>query len=370
LAKLAIKMFKFKFKSLTDAFSALLLAYNGEKVLLEVPENLNHIKRDIRIARFIDDTVFRIDKRKNDYTFSELSDAAEKISKISPNTFYTEKIYALSEKNSLRDFANHFRKKSYRSIYDSSDDIILKENYNFDSKYTLKSAPAYRCNYTRLAISLIKTLRDLGSDYVITDTFSTTEPYLNEEDNILPTEYEQYLLKTENSPLKSTSLYIPNGIYMYHRCNDFYISVENTKALENFLPSVIKGYDFQDNLIIEKQVIPFYEEDWPLEAYVLAELCVKMDLKRDLKDLSGLRLHDSNFKFSPSVADVIGYSDYNFDLVKRMGIDVNSFKNATFDFGTAIEDIINTTYDLYPKYHNGQKSFEEAIRLYKENELK
>ena len=68
--------------------------------------------------------------------------------------------------------------------------------------------------------------------------------------------------------------------------------------------------------------------------------------------------------------DIIGYADAQFDLVKRDGININSFKNAVFDFGTGIEEIINTTYDLFPIFHSGAKAFEEAVNQYKKNELK
>lgn len=364
-------MFKFKCKSLADAFSALILAYNGEKVLLEIPENLKFTSSDIRLTRFIDDTVFRMDDKRQDEVFNELLSAAEILNKISPNTFYTEKIFALAEKNMLKDFANHFRSKAYREISTPDRcDIFASASIQPNKKMALKLAPAYRCNFSRLVVAIIKTIKDLGSEYEIVNDFCPTKEFYYVNVDAPQYEYHQYKIKKTSYPLKSNTLYAPDGIYMYQRCNDYYISTEGPKALEQYLPSVIDGYTFSSKDILEETTIEFTDADLPLQAYLIAEKEVKKVLGRDkLKDIRELRLNGSNFEFQPSIPDVVGYADYNFDLVKRMGINVDDFKNATFDFGTHIEEIINTTYDLHPVYHNGQKSFEAAIKDYKEKEL-
>ncbi|MBQ3657952.1 MAG: hypothetical protein II956_14120 [Bacteroidales bacterium] len=364
-------MLKFKFKSLADGFSALLLTFNGEKVLLEIPENLTFIKENFILSRFIDENVFDKKNEKKFFAFSDSDRAFNILNTISPNTVYQEKVFCAEKKDKLRDFFNKFKSKGYRKISSTKENIFSDDKFSLSKTCVLKSAPSYRCNYSRLIISILKTIKKLGSDYVFAPDFSDTKGFVKPLNDIPVFNYIQRKLSTENSPLKAgKTLYIPHGNYLFHRCGDFYVTSYGEKDLEDFLPAIINNYSFSKDEIKEISTAEFFAEDLPLDAYLIAEQSVKKHfLNKDLKDISELRLCGGDFSFSPSMPDVIGYADAQFDLVKRDGINVNTFKNAVFDFGTEIEEIINITYDLLPKYHGGQQAFEEAIKQYKEKEL-
>lgn len=355
-------MFKFKFKTLSDLFSALILSFNGEKVELEIPENLIFIKENIILSRFISENVFQKNNKKLFFDFSSLEKTAKLIHKISPNTFYYEKICCAIRKNHLRDFFNHFKTKSYREISSFREEIFSSENFSLNPDFTLKTAPAYRCNYSRLIVSTIKTLKDLGAKCT----------FIKENDEENKETVLNYTLKKfdgKYSPLKNKTLYIPQGCYLFSRCNDFYIANYEDKTLETPLTEIIQGFRLEEISQTQTVKCSFVYEDFPLEAYLIAEQNVKkLLLNKNLKDLSTLRLNGSDFEFSPSATDVMGYSDLQFDLIKRLGVNVNDFKNAVFDFGTHIEEIINTAYDLFPQFHNGQKAFEKAIEEFVKNE--
>ncbi len=365
-------MLKFKFKSLADGFSALLLAFNGEKVFLEIPENLIFIKQNFILSRFINENVFDKKNEKKFFAFSDSARAFKILNTISPNTIYPETVFCAEKKDRLRDFFNKFKSKGYRKIAKSKENIFDDEKFSLTKDYVLKTAPSYRCNYSRLVISIIKTLRHLGSNYDFVPEFSPEKGFIKPLNDIPVFNYFQRRLSAEKSPLKAGKpLYIPNGNYLFQRCNDFYITSYGEKDFENLLPSIINNYRFSKDDIQEISSAEFFEEDLPLDAYLIAEQNVKKHfLNKDLKDILSLRLSGGDFTFSPSMPDVIGYADAQFDLVKRDGININSFKNAVFDFGTGIEEIINLTYDLFPTYHTGQKAFEEAVKQYKKNELK
>lgn len=365
-------MLKFKFKSLADGLSALLLAFNGEKVFLEIPENLIFIKQNFILSRFIDENVFDKKNEKKFFAFSDSARAFECLNTISPNTVYPEKVFCAESKDGLRDFVNKFKSKGYRKIIKAKEDIFEDEKFSLAKGCVLKSAPSYRCNYSRLVISVIKTLRLLGSDFGFVPDFSETEGFVKPLNSAPVLHYIQRRLSAGKSPLKAgKTLYIPNGNYLFHRCGDFYIASDGEKDFQNLLPSVINNYSFSEDDVTETLSNDFFAEDLPLDAYLIAEHSVKQHfLNKDLKDISTLRLSGGDFNFQPSMPDIIGYADAQFDLVKRDGININSFKNAVFDFGTGIEEIINTTYDLFPIFHSGAKAFEEAVNQYKKNELK
>ena len=353
---------KFKYKTLSDMFSALILAFNKEKVELEIPENLTFIKENIILPHFISENVFQKNNEKLFFDFSSLEQTAGLLHKISPNTFYPENICCAVRKNHLRDFINLFKSKGYREISSFKGEIFSSGDFSLNQDFTLKTAPAYRCNYSRLIISMIKTINDLGGK--CTFVKSADE---NPERRVF--KYTLQKFKAEISPLKFQTLYIPQGCYLFSRCNDFYIATEENNGMEEILPQIIQGFSLE-NCPAKKTVnFSLSYEDFPLEAYLIAAQNVKsLFPNKNFKDFSTLRLNGSGFEFSPSAPDVMGYSDLQFDLIKRLGVNVNDFKNAVYDYGTHIEEIINTAYDMFGTYHNGQKAFEKATEEFLKNE--
>lgn len=328
-------MLNIKYKSLSDGFSALFYALNGEKVLLEIPENMTFLKENLIIPLFVENN-FSSQKNSTMFGFAALEKAAKTLNILSPNTFYKENIYAFTqESNPLKNLTDKFLKKV----------IVADENFN---GIIVKTAPGYRCNYSRLVISVIKTLRDLGSDYVLVseNAGNNVEPYLK---------YSFYKT-TQPEENKYKTIYFPkSGIYLFSRCGEHYAISENA---ENFTETGVKP--------LEKTAeVNFREEDLPLQAFLTAKKYVK-----PAKELETLRLNGSGFEFSPSMPDVIGYADAQFDLIKRDGVNINDFKNAVFDFGTHIEEIIDLAYSLHKEFPKAQKAFEEAVKSYKKNELK
>ena len=103
--------------------------------------------------------------------------------------------------------------------------------------------------------------------------------------------------------------------------------------------------------------------DLPFEALLSASQKYDFDLSK-MPVLDG-----GNFEFSPSMADVVGFADYYYDMVKRLDIRVGEFRDAVFDYGTHIEEIVNDTYDLFPEYHKGEKAFRAAVEKWRMGEV-
>ena len=80
-------------------------------------------------------------------------------------------------------------------------------------------------------------------------------------------------------------------------------------------------------------------------------------------------LDGGNFEFSPSMADVVGFADYYYDMVKRLDWSAGTHQNYFSDYGTHIEEIVNDTYDLFPEYHKGEKAFRAAVEKWSRGEV-
>ena len=335
-------MRKFKFNSLADGFSALFAAFGGEKVILEIPENSAFMKENLIVPLFVENN-FSLKKQSSVFSFSSLEKAAAELHEISPNTFYEEKVYAFTEKSgALKNFSDKIFKKT----------VVLDEKFN---GLDVKTAPAYRCNYSRLVISVVKTLEDFGSEYV----------FVSGGENIKTTPYKYCFYKTPKPllPEKYKAAYFPCGIFLFSRCGEYFIVTENAVDAESELKKYCPAVSLQ---AAEKIAETFFsEDDLPLQAFLAAKKQTK-----NLKNLKNLRLSGSKFDFSPSMPDVIGYADSQFDLIKRDGVNVDVFKNAVFDFGTHIEDIISAAYDLRSCFPDMKTAFEAAIGQYRKNELK
>ncbi|MBQ2098472.1 MAG: hypothetical protein II480_09860, partial [Bacteroidales bacterium] len=105
------------FTTLSDAFAALMLAARGEEVHLDVPQTPWQLRGGLIMCRFLEEGIFGgNDGAKGLFDYRQLSSAAELLHSISPNTVYSEVVYAIQDRNILRDFANHFRNKAYRDI--------------------------------------------------------------------------------------------------------------------------------------------------------------------------------------------------------------------------------------------------------------
>lgn len=347
-----------RFTTLSDAFAALMLAGRGEEVCLDVPKTLWHLRGGAIMCRFLEEGIFGgNDGAKGRFGYDDLTSAAESLHTISPNTVYPEAVYAVQDRNILRDFANHFRQKAYRDISKPDDRVqLLRDGVTMRNGKVLRSAPAYRINYQRLVVAILRTLHNLGSDYKI----------INENPAPIDgqvTRYQYFRIDALLSPTVWKSVYMPSGVWLYSRSNDFYILAKSGVDVVAALSEVFDGFQLPDGALQNPLEINLSELDLPFEALLSASQKFDFDLSK-LPTLDG-----GNFEFSPSMADVVGYADYYFDMVKRMDIDVHEFRDAVFDYGTHIEEIVNDTYDLYPEYHNGVKSFRAAVQRWRENEI-
>ena len=347
-----------RFTTLSDAFAALLLAARGEEVCLDVPQTLWQLRGGLIMCRFLGEGIFGgNDGAKGLFDYRQLISAAEALHSISPNTVYPEAVYAVQDRNILRDFANHFRNKAYRDISKPDDRVqLLRDGVAMHDGKVLRSAPAYRINYQRLVVAILRTLRNLGSDYkIINENPAPIDSQV--------TRYQYFRIDASLSPTVWKSVYMPSGVWLYSRSNDFYILAKSGVDVVTALSEVFDGFQLPDGALQNPLEINLSDLDMPFEALLSASQTYDFDLSK-LPVLDG-----GNFEFSPSMADVVGYADYYFDMVKRMDIDVHEFRDAVFDYGTHIEEIVNDTYDLYPEYHNGVKSFRAAVARWRENEI-
>ena len=345
------------FTTLSDAFAALMLAARGEEVHLEVPETLWHLRGGLIMCRFLEEGIFGgNDGAKGLFDYRQLSSSAELLHSISPNTVYPEVVYAVQDRNILRDFANHFRNKAYRDISRPDDDVqVLRDGVSLKPGKVLRCAPAYRVNYQRLVVAILRTLRNLGGSYTV-GSFGVDDAH-----NVA--NYQYYRLDTSMSPTVWKSVYLPGGVWLYSRSNDFYILAKSGVDVAAALNDAFDGFQLPEGALQNPLEIALSDLDLPFEALLSASQ------KNDF-DLSKMPVLDGgNFEFKPSMADVVGYADYYFDMVKRLDINVHEFRDAVFDYGTHIEDIVNDTYDLYPKYHNGVKAFRAAVEKWRMGEV-
>ena len=176
-------------------------------------------------------------------------------------------------------------------------------------------------------------------------------------------DYQYYRLDASMSPTVWKSVYLPGGVWLYSRSNDFYILAKSGVDVAKALDEVFDGFQLPEGALQNPLEIALSDFDLPFEALLSASQKYDFDLSK-IPVLDG-----GNFEFSPSMADVVGFADYYYDMVKRLDIKVGEFRDAVFDYGTHIEEIVNDTYDLFPEYHKGEKAFRAAVEKWRMGEV-
>ncbi|MBR6177207.1 MAG: hypothetical protein IKQ70_04900 [Bacteroidales bacterium] len=277
-------------------------------------------------------------------TKTELS-AAQTIHRIAPNLVYPEKAYIAAKGRLSALF-------SFGSLASKNQPDVLRNDVSLAEGFVLKSAQAYRVNYSRLMTACARTLAQ-GRCELLDSVQASPEV------NSLPVVMLEGVLR--GSPVKK-SLMIPFNdaeIWLINRGNSFYIigiNICDTHLIVDIVNSVLHHAgvylkNFSKSILFNINKLDMFFEAWLKDV-----------------DASSVSLDGCAFPFSPSAPDVIGYADMKFDEVKRMDVDVTTFKNAVFDFGTHIDEIIEDTYNLYPEYHNGAKAFDAAVERWKNAE--
>ncbi len=345
--------FTIVFNTLADAYRALMLSARGQKVLLRVPEGLPALHGNVIVCGFVSDTIFA-GQGGSSVGYDRLLQSCELLCSMMPNTIYAERAFAVQDRNIVRDFSNFFRGRQYRHIYESSRPPQFA-GCSLDGGKVLKRAPAYRLNYSRHLVSVLRTIHGLGGTVELThqdpDAGSTAQ------------RLAIYTMPNAKAPAPANTLYLQGGVWLYNRCGCSYMAVE--PHVENPLQIVgqcLDGCQLSDADLSMVATVPWGGPDSPLEAWDA--------VMQEYPDIRNIQMDGCGFEFSPSSPDVLGYADYCFDMVKRMGIDVNIFRNAVYDYGTHIEDIVNDTYDLYPQYHSGPMAFEAAVQRWSGSELR
>lgn len=357
--------FTIDFDSLSNIYQALMLQYNGVEVELRVPRGLPFLGGGVSVCSFFSNGVFsgRSDAAAD---YSSLENAFSVLSAISPNTIYLERAFAVQDRNLVRDVVNHFRGKAFRDIFDGdgSRAPYLMPGVSIADGKVLKRAPSYRFNCSRHLVSLMRTIVSLGGSLVYSDA---PQPQKSSPCML-------YRLVGVSAPMPRNSCFLPQGVWLFNRCSDAYVAVTGDAEPCACINSAFAGCHVEPGNLSLIADIGYDGFGNPLEALVSAMKASAPILESHgivkPRDLMLLRLDGSDFEFSPSRPDVLGYSDYCFDMVKRMDIDVNLFRNAVYDYGTHIEDIINDTFDMYPDFHSGPKAFEAAISKWKNSELR
>lgn len=358
--------FTIDFDSLMDGYAALLLQCGGVDVELRVPEECVWLSHELIVCGFFDSGVFTgADAGAESYR--SIESAYETLNAMSPNTIYMERAFAVQPRNAVRDFVNYFRGKAFRDVY-SPDDVNglrLSSGCTLADGKVLKRAPAYRFNASRHVVSLLRTIAANGGHIVRRPAGGHV---------VGDSELAIYRIPNGMAPAPMNTVFLPEGVWLFNRCSDSYMAVLGGVDAAGAVTSAFTGCSVSADRVTELIRISCNKDDYePLSAWVRA--CRYVESRRaelgmgGVFDISSLRLDGSAFVFQPSAPDVLGYADYWFDTVKRMGIDVNAFRNAVYDYGTHIEDIVNDTYDLYPKYHNGPTAFDEAVMAWKAREL-
>ncbi len=356
--------FTIDFDSLMDGYTALLLQRNGVDVELRVPDGCVWLDAGVIVCGFFDSGVFGGDAGAESYT--SIESAYETLNAMSPNTIYMERAFAVQPRNAVRDFVNYFRGKAFRDVYspDGGHGLSLSDGCSLAPGKVLKRAPAYRFNASRHVVSLLRTIAADGARIVRRSAGGSAGDG----------ELAIYSIASGMAPAPRNTVFLPEGVWLFNRCSDSYMAVQGSLDALGAVGSAFPGCSLSADGVMEIARISCNKADCePLSAWVRA--CRYVEAHRaefglgTLADISSLRLDGSDFQFQPSAPDVLGYADYWFDTVKRMDIDVNTFRNAVYDYGTHIEDIVNDTYDLYPKYHNGPAAFDEAVMAWRAREL-
>lgn len=272
--------------------------------------------------------------------------AAETIHRLAPNLVYGEKAY-IAVKGGIRALF------SFGSLSSKESSEVFRDGVTLSSGFTLKSAPAYRVNYSRLWVSALRTLKQNGCEISFAEK---STPGIG----FKPIAIMEGLLR--HSPVKKTLL-IPCDdfeILLLNRGDTFYIigwNICDQEKIVALVNSVLTNASVYLKNFKSITTLNINESERLFESWLQGV------------DADKVILDGCNFDFSPSAPDVIGFADMKFDEVKRMDINVNSFKNAVFDFGTNIDTIIEQTYDLYSEYHKGQAAFDAAVDKWVGEEL-
>lgn len=277
-------------------------------------------------------------------TKTELS-AAQTIHRIAPNLVYPEKAY-IAVKGRLSALF------SFGSMVSKKQPDVLRDDVTLANGFVLKTAQAFRVNYSRLMTACARTLAQCGCECL-------HSAQATPEVDSLPVMMMESVLRY--SPVKK-SLMIPFNdaeIWLINRGNSFFIigvNICDTNLIVDTVNSVLPHAgiylkNFSNSIFFNINKLDLSFEAW-LKDVDAASVC----------------LDGCSFPFSPSAPDVIGYADMKYDEVKRMGVDVTTFKNAVFDYGTHIDEIIEDTYNLFSEYHSGAKAFDAAVERWKNAE--
>ena len=357
--------FTIDFDSLMNGYIALMLQCNGVDVELRVPEHCGWMCGDVIFCGFFSSDVFT-GRDSHMESYASIERAYETLNAMSPNTIYMERAFAVQDRNLMRDFVNHFRGKAFRDVYESqvSGNPCLSAGCQLTGRLVFKRAPAYRFNASRHVVSLLRTLKARGASVVMGGCAGADGGSF----------LSIYSIPNGITPVPQNTVMLPGGVWLFNRCSSSYVAVLDGGNPAGAIREAFDGCALADGDIAELARVSYdINNDDPLNAW--AKACRYLDEHgRGFGiscpvDMSSLRLDGSDFEFRPSAPDVLGYADCWFDTVKRMGINVNTFRNAVYDYGTHIEDIVNAAYDLYPVYHNGPTAFDEAVRDWKSREL-
>lgn len=316
-----------RYTPLSDMFGAVI---KKEPVDVRIQQKI--VKSGFRYVTFVKNT--------------EQLASAVLLSRIAPNIIYPEKAY-IAAKGGLSSWF------SFGS--NAKDDLsdVLRNDLRLANGLVLKSAPAYRVNYSRLWISLARTVKANGGNVVLDQKAS---PVIGSKPIAIMESPIRF------SPVNKTLLIplVESEIWLINRGDTFYIvainNCDEAAIVEAVNQTIPKASVYLKNFT-KSMFLNISGVDCPFEAFV------KTPLPPDTK------LDGCDFEFSPSAPDVVGFADVKFDEVKRMDINVNVFKNAVFDYGTHIDAIIERTYDLFPDYRNGAKAFDAAVKEFADNEL-
>jgi len=355
--------FTIVFNTLADAYRALMLSCGGHQVLLRVPGSHPLLVRDVIVCGFVSESIFQ-GPSDSGISYDRLMNAYDSLNALSPNTIYAERAFAVQPRNIARDFANMFRSRQYRQIYESQTPPRFAGCALSDAK-VLRRAPAYRLNLSRHLVAVLRTIHSLGGRVEIGDRGADGDHTccLHTAACAPADTLGMYTIPNGKAPAPANTLYLEGGVWLYNRCSTSYMAIRGDVAdamaiVRDALPGCALAQDDAEMVAS----IPWSAMHRPLDAWAA--------IQEESSLLSPEKMDGGDFEFAPSRPDVLGYSDYCFDLVKRMDIDVNLFRNAVYDYGTHIEDIINDTYDLYPQYHSGPKAFDAAVARWRENELR
>lgn len=362
--------FTIDFDSLRAGYLALLMVSSGADVTVRVPRRWPLMSGGMIMCSFFSNQVFAGGQASVEY--SRMESAYETLHSMSPNTIYVERAFAVQDRSVMRDFVNFFRGKAYRDIFtDDGAAPRYGDGCSLAGGKVLKRAPSFRINYSRHLVSLLRTCAQKGARVVWVDDDSLLVDPQKDNDGGSP-RLILYQVEGGNAPAPYNTMYLPGDVWLFNRCSVSYVLAPGGVDVCGVIGQCFDGCRMTPGCLREVVQVPGECLQMPLEAWaeamdMLPGLCAEYGLRP--VDVGSMRLDGSEFQFQPSMADVVGYADYWFDTVKRMEIDVNVFRNAVFDYGTHIEQIVDDTYNLYPEYRKGPLAFDAAVARWRAGEL-